>query len=153
MCSSDLDEILHAIAKTTPLKVLGRSSSLLLRGEEKSAVNVAARLGATHVLDGSVRKASGRVRITAQLIETANAAHVWAERYDRTLDDIFAIQDEISQSIVEALKVRLAPAEKQAIRQRLAMRSAQVEACRALIFNTAWRDAQGQQVKIGRAHV
>ena len=70
------------------------------------------------MLEGSVRKAAGRVRITAQLIDGANDNHVWAERYDRDLNDIFAIQDEISHAIVEALKVKLLPEEKKAIEQR-----------------------------------
>src|SRR6185369_9469957 len=65
--------------------------------------------------EGSVRKAGGRVRITAQLIEGVTDGHVWAERYDRTLDDIFALQDEISAAIVSALKVKLLPEEKEAI--------------------------------------
>ena len=69
------------------------------------------------LLEGSVRKAAGRVRITAQLIDGANDSHVWAERYDRDLNDIFAIQDEISHAIVDALKVKLLPEEKKAIEQ------------------------------------
>jgi adenylate cyclase len=72
----------------------------------------------THVLEGSVRKAGGRIRITAQLIDGATGDHVWADRYDRDLDDIFAIQDEISKAIVAALKVKLLPEEKKAIEQR-----------------------------------
>src|SRR4030095_10301159 len=71
-----------------------------------------------YVLEGSVRKAAGRVRITAQLIEVSNDNHVWAERYDRDLNDIFALQDEISQAIVKALKLKLLPEEKKAIEQR-----------------------------------
>jgi adenylate cyclase len=70
------------------------------------------------VLEGSVRKAGGRVRITAQLVDGATGGHVWAERYDRDLNDIFALQDEISQAIVAALKLRLLPEEKKAIEQR-----------------------------------
>jgi adenylate cyclase len=71
----------------------------------------------SHVLEGSVRKAAGRVRITAQLIDGSNDSHVWAERYDRDLNDIFALQDEISHAIVDALKVKLLPEEKKAIEQ------------------------------------
>jgi adenylate cyclase len=69
-------------------------------------------------LEGSVRKAAGRVRITAQLIDGSNDGHVWAERYDRDLNDIFALQDEISHAIVDALKVKLLPEEKKAIERR-----------------------------------
>ena len=70
------------------------------------------------MLEGSVRKAGGRVRITAQLIDGATGDHVWAERYDRDLNDIFALQDEISEAIVKALKLKLLPEEKKAIEQR-----------------------------------
>ena len=79
---------------------------------------VARQLKVSHVLEGSVRKAGGRVRITAQLIDGANDDHVWAERYDRDLNDIFALQDEISEAIVKALKLKLLPEEKKAIEQR-----------------------------------
>ena len=80
--------------------------------------DVAAKLGVSHVLEGSVRKAGNRVRITAQLIDGTTGDHVWAERYDRDLTDIFEIQDEISEAIVDALKVNLLPREKAAIENR-----------------------------------
>ena len=79
---------------------------------------VARQLKVSHVLEGSVRKAGGRVRITAQLVDGATGGHIWAERYDRDLNDIFALQDEISQAIVAALKLKLLPEEKKAIEQR-----------------------------------
>jgi adenylate cyclase len=79
---------------------------------------VAKQLDVSHVLEGSVRKAGNRVRITAQLIDGATGNHLWAERYDRDLDDIFALQDEISEAIVKALKLRLMPEEKRAIERR-----------------------------------
>ena len=79
---------------------------------------VARELNVGYVLEGSVRKAGGRVRITAQLIDAASNEHTWAERYDRDLNDIFALQDEISQAIVKALKLKLLPEEKKAIEQR-----------------------------------
>ena len=72
----------------------------------------------SHVLEGSVRKSGGRVRITAQLVKGSSNDHVWAERYDRDLNDIFALQDEISEAIVKALKLKLLPEEKKAIEQR-----------------------------------
>ena len=75
-------------------------------------------MGVSHVLEGSVRKAGGRVRITAQLIDGKAGAHVWAERWDRDLTDVFAIQDEISRAIVAALRIKLLPAEKEAIEKR-----------------------------------
>ena len=79
---------------------------------------VARQLKVSHVLEGSVRKSGNRVRITAQLIDGATDGHVWAERYDRDLNDIFALQDEISEAIVKALKLKLLPEEKKAIEQR-----------------------------------
>ena len=79
---------------------------------------VARELKVSHVLEGSVRKAGGKVRITAQLIDGATNDHIWAERYDRDLNDIFALQDEISEAIVKALKLKLLPEEKKAIEQR-----------------------------------
>src|SRR4029077_5010609 len=82
------------------------------------ALQVARQLKVSHVLEGSVRKAGGRVRITAQLIDGARNDHVWAERYDRDLNDIFTLQDEISEAIVKALKLKLLPEEKKAIEQR-----------------------------------
>ena len=81
-------------------------------------LQVARQLKVGHVLEGSVRKAGGRVRITGQLIEGNTGGQVWAERYDRDLSDIFALQDEISQAIVKALKLKLLPEEKKAIEQR-----------------------------------
>src|SRR5262249_32172 len=79
---------------------------------------IARQLNVGYVVEGSVRKAGGRVRITAQLIDATRDSHVWAERYDRDLSDIFALQDEISQAIVAALKIKLLPEEKKAIETR-----------------------------------
>ena len=103
------EEILHAVSQTTPLKIIGRSSSFLLRGAEKSAANVAARLGATHLLDGSVRRSGERVRITAQLVECASQTVLWSDRFDRELSDVFALHDDIAQAVAGALKSRFAP--------------------------------------------
>jgi adenylate cyclase len=90
----------------------------MYKGKHVDVPQLARQLKVSHVLEGSVRKAGGRVRITAQLIDGATGGHVWAERYDRDLSDIFALQDEISQAIVAALKLRLLPEEKQAIERR-----------------------------------
>lgn len=70
---------------------------------------IAETLGVNHVLEGSVRRAGNRLRVTAQLIHTADGAHLWPERYDRDMTDVFAIQDEVGQAIAEALQLRLAP--------------------------------------------
>jgi TolB-like protein len=106
------EEILHAVSQTTPLKIIARSSSFQLRGAEKSAANVADRLGATHLLDGSVRRKGERVRITSQLVECASQTMLWSDRFDRDLSDVFALQDEISQAVASALKSRFAPRDK-----------------------------------------
>ncbi len=86
-----------------------RNSAFSYKGKTVAPAQIARALKVTHVLEGSVRKSGNRVRITAQLLEAATDTQVWAERYDRTLDDIFAIQDEISKAIVAALQAQ-APA-------------------------------------------
>src|SRR6185436_294163 len=87
------------------------------KGKPVKVQQVAQELGVTFVLEGSVRKAGARVRVTGQLINGSDGGHLWAERYDRDLTDIFAIQDEITHAIVEELKVKLLPQEKQSIGQ------------------------------------
>jgi adenylate cyclase len=103
------DEILDTVARTTDLKVIARSSSFQLRGPEKTPANAAARLNATHILDGAVRRSGERVRITAQLVDCATQTPIWSDRFDRDLSDIFALQDEIAGAIAEALKAAFAP--------------------------------------------
>ena len=94
-----------------------RNTAFQFKGQSVDVCDVARKLGVSHVLEGSVRKAGNRVRITAQLIDGATGDHVWAERYDRDLTDIFAIQDEISKAIVDALKVKLLPAREEGDRK------------------------------------
>src|SRR4029450_3385354 len=105
------------LSKISALHVVSRNTAFTFKGKAVDVGQVAGQLKVTHVVEGSVRKAAGRVRITAQLIDGANDSHLWAERYDRHLNDIFAIQDEISHAIVDALKVKLLPEEKKAIEQ------------------------------------
>jgi adenylate cyclase len=112
------EDIITDLAKISSLSVIARNSAFVYKGRAVDATRVARDLGVGYVLEGSVRKAGGRVRITAQLIDGSTNDHVWAERYDRVLEDIFSLQDEISQSIVRALKLRLLPEEKQAIERR-----------------------------------
>ena len=100
------------------MEVIARNTAFTFKGQSVDVCDVARKLGVSHVLEGSVRKAGNRVRITAQLIDGATGGHVWADRYDRDLTDIFAIQDEISKAIVEALKIKLLPQEKKALEQR-----------------------------------
>ena len=112
------EDIITDLSNVSALSVVARNTSFTFKGESIDVKEVAEKLGVTHVLEGSVRKAGDRVRITGQLIDGAKGDHVWAARYDRDLTDIFAIQDEISKAIVEALKVKLLPAEKKKIEQR-----------------------------------
>ncbi|MGE5563467.1 MAG: TIR domain-containing protein [Bacillota bacterium] len=112
------EDITTDLSKISALGVVARNTAFTFKGQSVDVPDVARKLGVSHVLEGSVRKAGGRVRINAQLIDGATGEHVWAERYDRDLEDIFAIQDEISKAIVDALKVKLLPAEKKAIERR-----------------------------------
>jgi adenylate cyclase len=112
------EDITTDLSKVSALEVIARNTAFTFKGQSVDVCEVARKLGVTHVLEGSVRKAGDRVRVTAQLIDGKSGGHVWAERYDRDLTDIFSIQDEISKAIVSALKLRLLPEEKKAIEQR-----------------------------------
>src|SRR5690242_12751707 len=112
------EDITTDLSKVSALAVTARNTAFQFKGQSVDVGDIARKLGVSHVLEGSVRKAGGRVRITAQLIDGATGDHVWAERYDRDLSDIFALQDEISEAIVHALKLKLVPEEKKAIEQR-----------------------------------
>jgi len=112
------EDIITDLTKVSALGVVSRNTAFNFKGKSVEVAQVARQLKVSHVLEGSVRKAGGRVRITAQLIDAAKDNQVWAERYDRDLNDIFALQDEISEAIVKALKLKLLPEEKKAIEQR-----------------------------------
>lgn len=112
------EDIITDLSNVSALSVIARNTSFTFKGASLDVKEVAQKLGVSHVLEGSVRKAGNRVRITAQLIDGAKGDHVWAARYDRDLTDIFAIQDEISKAIVDALKIKLLPEEKKAIENR-----------------------------------
>ena len=105
------EDLITDLSKVSGLMVIARNSSFAYKGRAVDLRDVARELGARHVLEGSVRKAGTRLRITAQLIDGQSGAHVWAERYDRDLVDVFAIQDEVTRAIVDALKVHLTPDE------------------------------------------
>jgi adenylate cyclase len=112
------EDIITDLSKVSALEVCARNSAFTFKGKSVKVPQVARELNVSHVLEGSVRKAGGKVRITAQLIDGVSGNHVWAERYDRDLNDIFALQDEISEAIVKALKLKLLPEEKKAIERR-----------------------------------
>jgi serine/threonine protein kinase/Flp pilus assembly protein TadD len=109
------EDIITELSKLKDLWVFTRSAVLVFRDQPVTAVEVAEKLNASHVLEGSLRRAGNRLRLTARLVETATARSIWAERYDRQMEDVFAIQDEVAQSIAKALQVVLTEKEKQAI--------------------------------------
>ena len=112
------EDIITDLSKVSALSVVARNTAFTFKGHTVDVKEVAKTLGVDHVLEGSVRKAGNRVRITAQLIDGKEGDHHWADRYDRDLTDIFVIQDEISKEIVRALRLRLLPEEEQAIESR-----------------------------------
>jgi adenylate cyclase len=112
------EDIITDLSKVSALGIIARNTAFQFKGKSVDIPQIAKQLKVSHILEGSVRKAGNRLRITAQLIDGTTGEHAWAERYDRNLDDIFALQDEISEAIVKALKLRLLPEEKKAIEKR-----------------------------------
>src|SRR6266700_3055612 len=111
------EDIITDLSKVSGLFVIARNTAFTYKGKSVEAQQVAKHLGVNFILEGSVRKAGSRVRVTGQLIDGEKGGHMWADRYDRDLTDIFAIQDEITHAIVEQLKVKLLPQEKKSIGQ------------------------------------
>ena len=107
------EDLITDLSKISGLFVIARTSVFIYKGRTKEIAEVGQELGVRYVLEGSVRKAGGRVRITAQLVDTTNEGHLWAERYDRDLKDIFALQDEVTQKIVAALALKVTEDEQQ----------------------------------------
>src|SRR5262245_53737506 len=101
------EELLNVLAKVPELKVTGRTSSFAFKGKQEDLRDIGSKLGVATLLEGSVRKAGNRVRITAQLIKAADGFHLWSETYDRVIDDIFAVQDDIARSVSQALRITL----------------------------------------------
>jgi adenylate cyclase len=112
------EDIITDLSKISSLFVIARNSSFIYKGKAVNLQEVSRELGVRYVLEGSVRKAGNRVRITAQLIDGSSGGHVWAERYDRELIDIFEVQDEVTGQIVAALKVHLTPDERRQVESR-----------------------------------
>ncbi len=106
------EEILNSLSRVKELKVAGRTSSFAFKGQNQDLRQIGDALGVEHILEGSVRKAGTKVRITAQLIQVDDGFHLWSDTYDRELDDVFAIQDEIATAILEQLKARLLDGEQ-----------------------------------------
>jgi serine/threonine protein kinase/Flp pilus assembly protein TadD len=101
------EEIINALTQIPGLKVIARTSSFSFRGKEQDIRKIAEALSVANILEGSVRRAGNRIRVTAQLIDAADGSHLWSDRYDREMSDVFAIQDEISRAIAERMRVRL----------------------------------------------
>ena len=117
-CDGLAEELLNALAKIEDLKVAARTASFSFRGKNAPMDEIGRTLNVNTILEGSVRKAGDRVRISIQLIDAADGYHIWSERYDRDMQDIFEVQDEITLAVVDALKLKLLGAEKQAVLKR-----------------------------------
>jgi TolB-like protein/Flp pilus assembly protein TadD len=117
-CDGMAEEILNALAHVNGLRVVARSSSFAFKGRAEDVRTIGSLLDVGALLEGSVRRSGDRLRITAQLIKVADGSHLWSERYDRRLEDVFAIQEEIALAIVDKLRVHLLGPEKAAIERR-----------------------------------
>jgi serine/threonine protein kinase/Flp pilus assembly protein TadD len=117
-CDGIAEEIINSLTKIKDLSVVARTSAFFFRDTNMDAREIGRRLNVATILEGSVRKAGNRLRITAQLVNVADGYHLWSERYDRNLEDIFAIQDEVTAAIIENLKLSLLAHEKEAVLKR-----------------------------------
>lgn len=117
-CDGMAEELINALTKIENLHVPARTSAFVFKGQKVDIREIGRKLNVEHVLEGSVRKAGNRLRITSQLIKVDDGYHLWSERFDRELDDVFAIQDEIAVAIVDKLKVKLLSGEKEMLVKR-----------------------------------
>ena len=117
-CEGMAEEIINALTTLKGLQVVSRTSAFRAKARDLDVAEIGARLKVGTVLEGSVRKAGDRLRVTAQLISVSDGYHLWSERFDRTLEDVFEVQDEITQSVVEKLKVKLLGAADQRLAKR-----------------------------------
>jgi len=138
------EELLNLLAQIPELTVISRSSSFSFKGKDIDLRSIAEQLNVAHVLEGSVRRAGNRVRITAQLIEARSDSHVWSESYDRELDDIFTVQDEIAGAISEALKMKLALVAGEPV-PPTAIRAASMEAYEAYLQGRELINRRGRE--------
>src|SRR5207237_558622 len=106
------EELLNQLARIPQLRVIARTSSFSFKGKEVDVATIAKALNVANILEGSVRKSASTLRITAQLVRTADSSHLWSQTYDREMSDVFRVQDEISRDVVAALKVKLLPSEQ-----------------------------------------
>lgn len=117
-CDGLAEELINALTRVQGLKVVSRTSAFQFKGQQTDIRKIGDQLGVRTVLEGSVRKAGDRLRITAQLVAVVDGMHLWSDKFDRTSDDLFAIQDEISATIVETLKMKLVPSERANLKKR-----------------------------------
>lgn len=117
-CDGIAEELINALAHVSGLRVVARTSAFAFKGQNLDVREIGRRLDVSHVLEGSLRKAGDRLRITAQLIDVADGCHLWSERFDRGISDIFQVQDEVSHAVVENLRVTLLAGEKAVIEKR-----------------------------------
>jgi TolB-like protein len=117
-CDGMTEEIITDLSHVHDLLVISRSSAMTFKGTKKTIPEIARAVNVRYVMEGSVRKAGNNLRITAQLIDAKNDAHIWAEKYSGTLDDVFDIQERVSRSIADALKLRLTPDERRRMAER-----------------------------------
>jgi adenylate cyclase len=117
-CDGITEEIINALSHVEALKVIARTSAFAFKGKQEDIREIGKKLDVENLLEGSIRKAGNRLRITAQLVKVADGSHLWSEKFDREMEDIFAIQDEISLAIVRELKVRLLKEEETAVVKR-----------------------------------
>ena len=115
-CDGLVEDIITTLSKLAGLRVIARNSSFVYKGRSVDVREAAKQLGVRYILEGSVRKSGNRIRITAQLIDARDGTHVWAERYDRAIDDIFAIQDEITSVLATEMQVKLTEGEQARLR-------------------------------------
>jgi serine/threonine-protein kinase len=138
------DDIINALAKLPDLKVIARTSSFAFKGRNEDIRRIAEMLGVTTILEGSVRRAGNRLRVTAQLITAADGSHLWSERYDRELTDVFEIQDYIAAEIARALEVTLAPPRARRRTPRLPAFEAFLRGRHTLLRNTPASHVQAE---------
>ena len=140
-CDGMTEEIITDLSYIHDLRLISRSSAMALKGSGKSVRDIAKELNVQYVLEGSVRKSGNDLRITAQLIDAANDAHLWAEKYCGELNDIFSIQEKVAGSIVNTLKLKLTPAEQRRIAERPIDNIAAYE-CYLKAYHEIWRFTQ-----------
>ncbi|MCB1553541.1 MAG: tetratricopeptide repeat protein [Xanthomonadales bacterium] len=139
------EELLNLLAQIPQLRVIARTSSFSFKGKDVDIATIAETLGVSHVLEGSVRKAGNTLRITVQLIRASDSSHLWSETFDRDLADIFAVQDEIAERVVTALKLKLLPSQ-----QLTAERTGNLEAYNTYLLGRQYL-AQGSPEGLDRA--